>query len=544
MTPTRPPHAYDLFLSHSHADREWVHALADRVAAEDYHGRPLRPWLDEQILDPGQLGSEAELTTALDRSRLFAIVLSPRSAASHYVGLEIEHFLSARSPAEVVPLLLRDCDLPEALRGFGDPDGPGIIDFRDPDRFEAGFAQLLDRVSPIGGESPDDAAGDVDRAVATFEANDPGGFWAEPRPERDALYEVLARHDIDDAAAEGLALAAFDRAAHHLLRLSRAGSDQAYNFKMLLAECLVASLLRTNGYRQVAQRYLDAEGAAAEEGSDDPPVLLFVVARAYAKLADQDPSLVDLGVLLRMASRLDGTAALSNEERAIETLLARAAGKLRSTAVGELLLKILSRRGRSSRVAAAGGIALSSEREGPVYYLSVLEAGDAERAPVEPPTRRLLGLLKDLEMDEEDPYARQRIQLARGDLERELPGIDLPYGFFWHPRRSPVPALNASRAPFMGILSRASLADMGARAEAVAVSTVTCLTELRVVDALFWNSGAILIPEQDPDAHQCRRLRARGVPFAMLAAPEIEALEDGDLVVVDEESFTVWAPTR
>ncbi len=530
MAATR--YSYDLFLSHSHADKAWVHALADRLAAERWHGRLLRPWLDEQVLDPGRLGSDAELTTALDRSRLLGLVLSPESVASRYVGLGVEHFLSRRAAGQVVLMLLRDCTLPPGLEALRDA-GAGRIDFRAADKFEAGLRALLQQVRPAGGESPADVARQVDAAVAAFEAADEGGFAAGPTAERDAVHAALSRHDIDDAAQEGLALAGFHRATEHLIRLHKTGSDAAYNFKMLLAECLVASLLRSNGYRVVVQYLLGR----------DAPEIPFVIARAYAKVADTDPARVDLSALLRVAARLDAQPGLSNEERAVEALLARAAGKLRGTAVGELLIKTLSERGRTSRVAASGGIVLGSARSGPVFYLSALDQAAADGTPIDAPTRRLLGLLKGLETDP-DPYVRDRVKLARQDLEHDWPGLDLPYPLFWHPRRPAVPALHPTHAPFLGVVARAGLADMGDRAERTEVSTVACLTEPRVVDALFWNSGALLVPEQDPDSQQCRRLRARGVPFAMLAAAELEALEDGDLVVVDEETFTVWAPTR
>src|SRR5678815_3290984 len=93
-TSDRPAFGYDLFLSHNRADKYWVRELATRLAEHAYNGRPLRPWLDEQILDPGELGRNAELTTALDRSRLLVIVLSPESLASTWVRYELEYFLT------------------------------------------------------------------------------------------------------------------------------------------------------------------------------------------------------------------------------------------------------------------------------------------------------------------------------------------------------------------------------------------------------------------------------------------------------------------
>jgi hypothetical protein len=65
-SPNRKRYNYDIFISHNRADKEWVRVLAERLAEMEFNGRRLRPWLDERFLDPGQLGSNAELTTAID----------------------------------------------------------------------------------------------------------------------------------------------------------------------------------------------------------------------------------------------------------------------------------------------------------------------------------------------------------------------------------------------------------------------------------------------------------------------------------------------
>ena len=108
---------YDAFISHNHADKVWARELAERLSNVDFHGRPLRPWLDEQFLDPGNLGQKAELTTALDRSRMLLLVQSPASAASTWVDFELEYFLRNRRIDEVVPLLKTVCESPQILEG-------------------------------------------------------------------------------------------------------------------------------------------------------------------------------------------------------------------------------------------------------------------------------------------------------------------------------------------------------------------------------------------------------------------------------------------
>ena len=80
---------------------------------------------------------------------------------------------------------------------------------------------------------------------------------------------------MDDASSEGLAIAAFGRAAELLLQSNERNDKATYNTKMLLGECLAAALTRSAGYRPVAQRFLDIT-----ERSAGTSVLLFVLAEA------------------------------------------------------------------------------------------------------------------------------------------------------------------------------------------------------------------------------------------------------------------------
>ena len=89
-------------------------------------------------------------------------------------------------------------------------------------------------------------------------------------------------------------------AEHAAFRDHERDHPAAYNMKMCLGECLAVAVHRHVRYRQVAQRYLDLETVDTED-----PVLAFVVARAYSKVAEIDPAFIDLGTLLRVAMRLD-----------------------------------------------------------------------------------------------------------------------------------------------------------------------------------------------------------------------------------------------
>jgi TIR domain-containing protein len=523
-------YSYDIFISHNRADKEWVRVLTERLTEQPYNGRRLRPWLDEHFLDPGNLASNAELTTAMDRSRFFGLVMSPEAMVSAWVDFEVRHFLNGRDRAAIIPMLRRNCAPPEALRGLP------AVDFRGDGLGQSPLDLLIANLCTASEVSVEDVNHGIDAAWERVELSDPGGFSADPSPARDALFDVLTLHDIDDAVTEGFAVAAFDHAAERLLRLHATGGDALYNGKMLLGECLAAALHRSPGYRQIAQRFLDRAEAQA-----DGLTLLFVVARAYSKLAEIDIRLVDLSVLLRASSQLDAKPLITNEDKAIEALLGRTIGKIRGKPAGELMIKTLSESGRSSRVIAAGAISLSVERSAPVFYLSELARQHERRAhpPVIPnaaPSRKLLGQLFALDLDQ-DESVRSALRLAKQDLERDFPGIDFPYPALWALRKG-IEVGHPHNAPFMGTIVKATLSNMVELVDTLDVSSVACLTEPRIVDALFDHCGAVLILRQDPDSPQCRRLRDRGVPFGMLSQEVMSELSDGDHVVVDKQQLS------
>jgi hypothetical protein len=85
----------------------------------------------------------------------------------------------------------------------------------------------------------------------------------------------------------------------------------------------------------------------------------------------------------------------------------------------------------------------------------------------------------------------------------------------------------------MGTVAKATAANMEALALEVDASHVVCLTEPRIVDALFDRAGALLVPVQDDRSPQSRRLIGRDVPFAMLDADRMGDLKDGDQIEIE-----------
>jgi hypothetical protein len=523
---------YDAFMSHNHADKVWTRGLAARLAQVDFHGRPLRVWLDEQFLDPGDLGQAAELTSALDRSRMLLLVLSPASVASKWVKFEVEYFLKSRRLREVVPLLKARCEIPPILR----PTRP--LDFSGAAELESRFGELVERFCPPGGPDVGEAEVSIDHAWSAALDADPGGFGPKPTPERDALLTALLRFAIDDPASEGLALTGFLRAARLLLRDHEHHHSAAYNMKMLLGECLAVAVHHHTRYRQVAQRYLDLETADSED-----PVLGFVVARAYSKLAEIDPALIDLGALLRVATQLDARTPLNNKKETVALLLGRIAAKLRGSDLGDLLIQTLREGGAAAHIAAIGGISMSEQHEPPVFYVGELARtyagrGATRSGALEPPSPKLQAML--FGIDFRQPWeVRNRLENAKDDLRRAFAINDLPYDYTWFALQRVSPAVHLHRAPFMGAVAKATTANMEELALRLNASHVVCLTEPRIVDALFDRAGALLIPRQDENSPQCLRLSGRGVPFAMLDPQRISDLKDGDHIEIEDACIRV-----
>lgn len=523
---------YDVFLSHNHADKDWVRDLAMRLADTDYNGRFLRPWLDEQVLDPGLPSGDHELTSALDRSRFFALVLSPGSVGSRWVDFELEYFIKQRGRSAVLSLLRQECTAPAALSDHADH-----IDFTDPARFEDKFATLLARLCPCPAVSIDDARRVIDAAVDRAVIADPGGLWPDPTAERDALLAELLKLDMDDPAEEGPAIAAFEQAALRVVQLVAADAPSAYNMKMHLSECLAVALSLSPGYRQTVYRLIDLQDEQAPD-----PAIWFAIVRAISKLAEIYPNRFDASLLLQMASRLDAGPA-TGPRKAIGMLIGSVVGKIRGRDLGELLIKTLSEMGNISRFAVTVALTMKDIRADSVFYLSELQSAAASVAQQGPtaiaaPSSRLLSVLSLLEVGQER-FLDRAVQAAKRDLEKAYGIRDFPYPHMW-----PEEPAYVHNAPFAGRVVKAKTSNMVELSGSVSVYDVVCLTEPRVVDALFDNAGALLTTEADTGSPQCRRMSGRNIPFAIIDRREMERMREGDHIVVDADSVVVMGAEK
>jgi len=132
---------YDVFLSHNSADKARVRKLAERLKQAG-----LRVWFDEWIIQPGD-DIYLAIERGLEVSCTLVLCLSPAALGSDWVGLERSTVLF-RDPANagrrMIPLLLADCKLPDALRRYK------YVDYRE--EAEKAFSELFGTLQPTSPE--------------------------------------------------------------------------------------------------------------------------------------------------------------------------------------------------------------------------------------------------------------------------------------------------------------------------------------------------------------------------------------------------------
>jgi GTPase SAR1 family protein len=123
---------FDVFLSHNSKDKPRVRRLAERLKLAG-----LRVWFDEWIIKKKD-DINLAIERGLESARVQVLCLSPAALGPDWVTLERSTVLF-RDPTNAgrrfIPLLLADCDLPDALQRYS------YVDFRE--EAESAFEELL-----------------------------------------------------------------------------------------------------------------------------------------------------------------------------------------------------------------------------------------------------------------------------------------------------------------------------------------------------------------------------------------------------------------
>lgn len=530
---------YDVFLSHSHADGDWTRSLFNAISSTDYDGRNVRAWLDERVLDPGVLSSARELETALDRSDRLALVLTPDALASSWVLHELEYFTRRAGAGRVIVLQRREGERPALVEQSECIDWPG--DSTEPQC----LTRLRDWLRPDAGSSRSYMHGRaVRRAFGSARVSLKEYFSPESTDAGNALLHLMLTPAIDDLDEEGVALAGFRSAGQALAELD---DNEGYNMRLLLGEILAEAQLRHARYALVAQEYLRVPSSDSfltrrnrllrnKSSPASSAHLPGTVARATSKLAEIDPTRVDLSTLAALLRLLDDRAPLDGPQESVAILVGRTLGKLRGSPLVDALLHALtSWGGDASHVAVAAAVSCTFDERDPMVYTTrimerrALQAGRTH--PVSAPPARIARLLMDAASPlASNPRTSRQIHSAREDYVRAF-GTWQPGDGRWEALLAAPAASVLREAPIVGCVRRVSRSNMESRATQLGPDDIAVLTESRIVDALFDGVGAFVIDERLADAPLSVRLRTRGARWATCSGEALAQLEEGTAIV-------------
>jgi len=127
-----------IFLSHNHKDKPFVRQLAADLTAKG-----VKVWIDEAEIRVGD-SLIRKISSGIYEMDFLGAVLSPDSVQSRWVQEELEqalHIQISEAYVKVLPILLRDCEMPGFLLD------KVYADFRDENNYQVALERLLESIS-------------------------------------------------------------------------------------------------------------------------------------------------------------------------------------------------------------------------------------------------------------------------------------------------------------------------------------------------------------------------------------------------------------
>lgn len=128
-----------VFLSHNYADKPFVRKLAIDL---ENHG--VRCWLDEAEILVGDSLIQ-KIREGIDEADFFAVILSPNSINAPWVvnELDVAMNLQIYNKVKILPIMLKDCELPNFLIG------KLYADFKNEYEYEKSLQKLLKSIGVV-----------------------------------------------------------------------------------------------------------------------------------------------------------------------------------------------------------------------------------------------------------------------------------------------------------------------------------------------------------------------------------------------------------
>jgi hypothetical protein len=139
---------YDVFISFNSVDREWARRLARKLSRTGYLNRKFKVFFDEWEIGVGESIPKA-IGWALEHTTRVIAILTPEWLESEWCQLESETTVysdPAGARKTLVPLLLRECQLPSTLRRLR------WLDFRDEKQFDRNYLKLVSELRKVNRE--------------------------------------------------------------------------------------------------------------------------------------------------------------------------------------------------------------------------------------------------------------------------------------------------------------------------------------------------------------------------------------------------------
>lgn len=129
-----------VFISHNHADKPFA-----RKITQDLSNHGIKCWIDEAEMKIGDSLIQ-KIREGIDTVEYFMIILSPNSINAPWVVNELDvamNYQISGKNIKVLPIMLRDCELPGFLIGklYGD--------FTDADNYEESFKKLTKSMNVV-----------------------------------------------------------------------------------------------------------------------------------------------------------------------------------------------------------------------------------------------------------------------------------------------------------------------------------------------------------------------------------------------------------